>query len=200
MKAYKGFNSQLQCAPNNKIFQFEIGKTYEEKKAILCKSGFHACIDPIDVLRFYDPANSRFCEVDIEDVSEERDPDNSKICGKKITIIKEYTIIEFIELCKDYRKSNTADKSTASNTGDKSIASNTGPYSKAEITKANSIAIVSGYKSRAKGVIGSWLVLVEWDKEYENIQNIKSKKVDGEIIKENTYYQLIDGKFVEVEK
>lgn len=33
VKAYKGFNKHMQCAPNGKIFQYEIGKEYKEDKA-----------------------------------------------------------------------------------------------------------------------------------------------------------------------
>ena len=36
---YKGFNENLQCIVEGKIFQYEIGKTYEEPEAKLCKSG-----------------------------------------------------------------------------------------------------------------------------------------------------------------
>lgn len=43
MKAYKGFNKGLTC----RGFQYEEGKTYEEQEAKLCKSGFHACENPI---------------------------------------------------------------------------------------------------------------------------------------------------------
>ena len=39
---YKGFNSKLQCTPNGKVYQYEVGKTYEEPNADLCSSGFHA--------------------------------------------------------------------------------------------------------------------------------------------------------------
>ena len=40
MKAYKGFNKDMTC----RGFQFEEGKTYEEKEARLCEKGFHALI------------------------------------------------------------------------------------------------------------------------------------------------------------
>ena len=43
MKAYKGFNKNLTC----RDYQYEEGKTYEEKEAKLCKSGFHACENPV---------------------------------------------------------------------------------------------------------------------------------------------------------
>lgn len=54
MKAYKGFNRELRC----KGFQYEVGKEYEEPEAELCKCGFHACENPLDVFCYYPPASS----------------------------------------------------------------------------------------------------------------------------------------------
>ena len=85
MKAYKGFNNKLQCTPSGKVFQYEIGKSYEEPKADLCCSGFHACEAPLDVFGYYPPSDSKYCEVELDEVSEKTDGD-SKRCGKKIKI------------------------------------------------------------------------------------------------------------------
>ena len=56
MKAYKGFDRNMRC----RGFKFEEGKTYEEDKAELCKTGFHACTNPLDVWRYYPPTD--WCE------------------------------------------------------------------------------------------------------------------------------------------
>ena len=64
MKAYKGFNRELRC----KGFQYEVGKEYEEPEAELCKCGFHACEDPLDVFCYDPPASSRYCEVEMDEV------------------------------------------------------------------------------------------------------------------------------------
>jgi hypothetical protein len=96
---------------------------------------------------------------------------------------------------------NTGDRSAATNTGDRSAATNTGDYSAAIVEGKESIALATGIKSKAKGKIGCFIVLTEW-KEINNeyhIVDIKSAKVDGENIKEDTFYMLKDGKFVEVD-
>ena len=51
--------------------------------------------------------------------------------------------------------------------------------------------------SIAKGKKGAVILLVERDTDY-NILNFNAVQVDGEIIKEDTFYKLENGKFVEV--
>ena len=63
MKAYKGTDLDGKC----RGFQYEVGKEYETDKDIsLCSHGFHACENPVDVFGYYNPANSRFFEVEQE--------------------------------------------------------------------------------------------------------------------------------------
>ena len=97
---------------------------------------------------------------------------------------------------------NTGDYSAATNTGDRSAATNTGNYSAAEVTGRESIAIVTGKDSKAKGGIGCWIVLTErgeWDGNVYPIKEVKAVRVDGEIIKPDTYYKLINGEVIPCE-
>ena len=97
---------------------------------------------------------------------------------------------------------NTGDRSAATNTGDRSAATNTGDRSAASVEGKESIAIVTGKDSRAKGSLGCWIVLTErgeWNDGTYPILDVKAFKVDGEVIKADTWYKLIDGKAVEVE-
>jgi hypothetical protein len=75
----------MQCTPNGKIFQYEIGKEYKEDEANLCHCGFHACENPLDVLSYYNNIDDKFCEVELDEIDPNRNKD-SKICGKKIKI------------------------------------------------------------------------------------------------------------------
>jgi hypothetical protein len=97
---------------------------------------------------------------------------------------------------------NTGDRSAATNTGNYSAATNTGNQSAAEVTGKESIAIVTGKDSKAKGSIGCWIVLTErgeWDGNVYPIKEVKAVRVDGEIIKPDTYYKLINGEVIPCE-
>ncbi|WP_415959292.1 hypothetical protein, partial [Paraprevotella xylaniphila] len=97
---------------------------------------------------------------------------------------------------------NTGYQSAATNTGYQSAATNTGNYSAASVECKESIAIVTGKDSKAKGGLGCWIVLTErgvWNGETYPIVEVKAFKVDGVNIKENTFYQLINGEAKEVE-
>ena len=96
---------------------------------------------------------------------------------------------------------NTGYQSAATNTGDRSAATNTGDQSAAKVEGKASVAIVTGKDSKASGTVGCWLVLTErgeWDGETYPIKEVRAVKVDGEIIKADTWYQLINGEIKEV--
>lgn len=58
--------------------------------------------------------------------------------------------------------------------------------------------MISGNDSKAKGGIGSVVVMVERNNEGE-ITNYKAIQIDGNEYKEDTWYQLKDGEIKEVE-
>ena len=87
--------------------------------------------------------------------------------------------------------------------GNYSKVAASGCYSKVEVTGKNSVACAIGFDSMAKGVTGSWLVLADYKENDEGetvINGGKWLKVDGEKIKENTFYKLVDGEPVVVEE
>ena len=96
---------------------------------------------------------------------------------------------------------NTGNRSAATNTGDCSAATNTGNRSAASVGGRESVAIVTGKDSMAKGAPGCWIVLterVDWDGTTFPIKEVKAFKVDGEKIKADTFYKLVNGEAVEV--
>ena len=97
--------------------------------------------------------------------------------------------------------SATGDWGAAYATGDRGAASATGDWGAASATGKAGVALAAGFGCKAKGAIGCAICVVErgnWDGETYPIINIKAAIVDGDIIKADTYYMLINGAFVEV--
>ena len=245
MKAYKGFDENLKC----KDFQYEIGKAYEEPEAKLCEKGFHACEYPLDVFEYYAPGNmSRYCEVDLDDVSDKKSNKDSKRCGKKIAVKAEIGIAGLVKAAVKYTMekaipenskhatgrqgaasatgwqgaasatgwqgaasatgdqgaaSATGDQGAASATGDQGAASATGWRGAASATGTESVAAALGIDSKAKGALGCWIVIAEWESDEKfnwHRKDVQCFKVDGENIKPDTWYTLKDGRPVEVDE
>ena len=74
MKMFKGFDKDLKC----RDYQYQIGRTEKEDSAKLCDRGFHACTYPMDVFGYYPPADSRFCKVELNGVTDETGDDSKK--------------------------------------------------------------------------------------------------------------------------
>ena len=223
IKSFKGFNKDMTC----RGFQYEEGKEYETEKADACNSGFHACEYPLDVLGYYAPADSVYHEVE-QSGDIDRDNDDTKISSTKIKIGASINIaglvkasIEYIKAkCEKEQNSNEKKKilestgygSANSATGSRSANSATG-YGSANISTGTdcsnssdgerNISIGWGRNNKCKGCIGSFLVLSEWGEwngEKYPFICAKMVEVDGETIKEDTWYMLKDGKLVEVEE
>ena len=71
-------------------------------------------------------------------------------------------------------------------------------------TGEDAVIMCAGRKSKAKGKKGSWITLAEWVKDEEKGRYVpicvKTERVDGEKIKDDTYYTLKNGEFSEVEE
>ena len=166
MKAYKGFNPDLTC----RGFQFAEGQTFEEPTARLCKTGFHACLEPMDVLAYYHPANGAVIhEVEVDDDAKPKAGSDSKIASRKITIgarldvmgmVKAHLTIVWDKVATvraatpdEARYQSTAatsgDLSTAATSGDRSTAATSGHRSTAATSGDQSTAATSGDQSTA---------------------------------------------------
>lgn len=191
---FKGFDKDLKC----RDYQYEVGKEFEEKGKIeACSNGFHFCENPLDVLGYYPPSMkkglSRYCIVEGSG-NIDKDGDDTKVACSKLHISAEIGLKGLVEAGVKFilDKVNWKDNKE----------SNTGDYSAAEVTGKESIAIVTGKDSKAKGGIGCWIVLTErgeWDGNVHPIKEVKAVRVDGEIIKPDTYYKLINGEVIPCE-
>ena len=211
MKMYKGFDKNLKC----RNFQYEIGKTYTEDRAELCEVGFHACEHPLDCLNYYKPGESRYCDVDLDDVTDERG-DDSKRVGKKITVQGEIGIAGLVKAAVNIgieeaksattgfcaHAATTGDEAHAATTGECAHAATTGDMAHAAVSGKESIASALGVEGKAKGALGCWIVCAEWGIKNDgwHIECVKAAAVDGENIKADTWYTLKNGEFVEVDE
>ena len=206
MKMYKGFDKDLKC----RDFQYEIGKTYEEPTTELCNKGFHACEYPLDVFGYYAPGDmSRYCEVDLDDVSDKKSNEDTKRCGRKIAVKAEIGIAGLVKAAVEYTMEKaisensehaTGRQGAASATGRQGAASATGEQGAASATGKESVAAALGIDSKAKGALGCWIVIAEWERDKEfnwHRKDVQCFKVDGENIKPDTWYKLKNGGLVE---
>ena len=201
IKGYKGFDKDLKC----RGYQYEVGGVHEtDEKPVRCTdNGFHFCENPLDVFGYYSPADSRYCEVE-GDGDIDKDNQDSKVAASRLRIGLEIGLKGLIEAgVKFILEKVDWENAKESNTGNYSAATNTGDQSAASVEGKESIAMATGYQGKAKGALGCWIVLAEWvedDNSEYHIINVKTTKVDGEIIKVDTYYRLSDGEFVEDEE
>ena len=200
MKTYKGFNKDM-TAKNG--FQYKEGKEYEEEKAVACECGFHACEYPLDCFRYYSPESSVYHVVE-QSGEFSKNNDDSKVASTKIKIGAEISIAGLVKAAIEYTKERTKPECDA--TGKCGASSATGLYGSAIAGDPESIAIAWGYKGKAKGVIGSHLVLADWEGNENNfwtqeewsLKGAKMVRVDGEKIKADTWYRMEKGEVVEV--
>ena len=218
MKAYKGFDKDLKC----RGIQYEVGKEYEEANAALCKKGFHACENPLDTFRYYRPTDSRYCEVDVDD-NGERNSTDSKVCGKHIKISAEIGLkgvinagVRFVfDKCESATEENASGESgnaaasgnlgnaaasgesgNAAASGERGTAVVTGFAGRATALGEQCLAVAWGEDSLARGTVGNWIVVSERDDD-GNIIDVKIAKVDGDTVKADTWYKLVNGEIME---
>ena len=88
--------------------------------------------------------------------------------------------------------------------GDSAQIGSSGYSAQINSTGEDAVIMCAGSRSKAKGKKGSWITLAEWVKDEEKGRYVpvcvKTERVDGEKIKEDTYYTLKNGEFVEVEE
>ena len=219
IKSFKAFDKDMKC----RDFQYEVGKTYEESEAKACSKGFHACENPFAVLNYYplvdDNGNmSRFAEVE---QSGEIDRNGDKVCSSRISIKAELSLAGFVKACvewikevtqkvdvKDVDNSDSAqigssgDFAKIGSSGDSAQIGSSGNSAKIGSEGKHAVICCAGHGSAAKAKVGSWITLSEW--EYNEDEKsyipvcVKTEKVDGERIKADTFYKLVNGEFVEL--
>lgn len=192
--SYKGFDENMQC----RGFQYEVGKEYKMDGNIkCCDRGFHACKSPMEVWDYYDMLKSRYAEVE-QSGKIDTEENSTKVCSSRIKIKAELKLADIINIGVEWLKDITSPSKVKTD----STLSSSGYNAKIDNTGEDSVIMCAGNNSSAKAKIGSWITLAEWkwsdEKKRDVPACVKTEYVDGENIKADTLYQLISGKFVEV--
>ena len=212
---YKATDKGLKC----RGYQYDVGKTYTAEGEIsLCRNGFHFCENPFDVLDYYSLCDSEFVTVEAMGKSE---TDGKKTVAQELTITANIELPGWIKASFDFlwkkctvdpvEKSSgrysqlaaSGDYSQLAASGHSSKLAASGHSSKLAASGDYSIAAGIGIENKAKGSIGSWLVLAEWRRD-ETLKRyvpicVKAEHVDGVRIKADCWYSLVDGEFMEEE-
>ena len=204
MKGFKAFNKGMICLGK----QYAENTVFEEPEAIICCKGMHFCKNPFDVLDYYPliDDNGNFPDFAVvEALDEPVTDDNKKFCSKKLKIGAKLSFANFIEAAASFefeKTENDKKSNVIGNSGDSAKIGSSGYYAKIASEGKYAVICCAGHGSIAKGKIGSWITLSEWkysDIEHANIPVcVKTEKIDGIRIKADTFYKLVNGKFVEV--
>ena len=122
IKSYKGMDKNMQC----KGFQYEVGKTYETDKAVVCQCGFHACEAPLNVWDYYPPIDgNRFFEVEQSGKLSKHTGD-SKVASTKLKVGAEIGIPGLVKAHVEWVKEQVKDATDAAQIGSSGYAAQIG--------------------------------------------------------------------------
>ena len=214
-KGYKAFNPGMIC--NDK--QYAENTDYEEVGGKICEKGMmHYCVNPFDVLNFYDLVDESGKFSDFAEVNALDQPisgSDGKFATKKLHIGAKLSFAGFIKACIDYTKEQTivnmpksdvttGDYAQICSSGNSAQIGSSGDCAKIDSTGVDSVICCAGHGCTVKAKIGSWITLAEWEYSEEKGRSVprcvKTEYVDGEKIKADTWYRLKNGEFVEVNR
>ena len=192
--------------------------------------GFHSCKAPLDVFRYFAPNKSRYfvCEAGgtMDEDNEDSKIASSELTLKTeigipglvkahIAYVKAHTTTEHTDpkqatagycgaATAGYRGAATAGDSGAATAGD-SGAATAGDYgaatSRGSVTVgANGAGLVRSNDVKIRGGLGAILVIAEEKENSYDLTHWKTVVVDGETVKADTWYKLVDGELVEAEQ
>ena len=221
MKGYKAFGKGMVCRGK----QYAENTVYEEERAEVCEAGMHFCKNPFDVLDHYPLVddNGDFSEfAEVEALEDAKTDDGRKFCTTKLKIGAKLSFAGFVRACVDFTLDKTKPRGDSAqigssgnwaqigSSGDAAQIGSSGNWAKigssgnaAKIKSAwrNAVVCCAGNGSMVKAKKGSWITLSEWgiiNGEYAPVC-VRTERVDGERIKEDVFYQLKNGEFVEVD-
>ena len=218
MKVYKGTDKNMRC----RGMQYTIGKTETAPGAVRCGNvGLHSCEAPFDVLKYYPMRDgNRYFAAEAAGKIDRTNAKDSKIASSELTIKSEISFANLFRAQVEYTRSKAQSGTAGGNWsnlaggdesnlagGDRSNLaggneSNLAGGNWSNLAGGDRSLIVGRHGSRAKGGIDSVIVLSEWgwmDDAYKPVC-VKAEIVDGVRIKADTWYELRDGEFSEIEE
>ena len=195
MKGYKGFEPGLVC----KGKQYAENTVFKEDKAEPCARGMHFCEDPFEVLNYYPiiDNNGNFNEfAEVEALDTPATDNGKKFASTELKIGAKFSFKGFIEACVGF-----ALQKTKLDSGDSACIGSSGGDARIGSSGDSAVIMCAGNNSKVKAKKGSWITLAEWqfiDDKWTPVC-VKTEQVDGERIKEDTFYKLKGGEFVECE-
>ena len=210
MKGFKAFEPGLIC----KGKQYEENAIATEERAEPCNCGIHFCKNPFDVLDYYPliTEDGKFTDfAEVEALDKPVTDDKKKYCTTKLKVGAKLSFAGFIRACIDFvfektvnsMPDDSGNSAKIGSSGNSAQIGSSGYSAQIDSSGEDSVIMCAGSCSRARAKKGSWITLAEW--EYDDNKEryvpvcVKTEQVDGERIKEDTFYQLIDGEFKEVE-
>lgn len=222
MKGYKAFRKGMICAPDEQHKkQYAENTVFEEDSAEVCKKGMHFCKDPLAVLEYYPLVDengemSEFAEV--EALDECKTDDGQKYCTKKLKVGAKLSFPALVQASVDFefekstkidtsededeKISSKGDQARIGSSGDWARIGSSGNWARIASSGKHSVICCAGNGSIVKAKKGSWITLAEW--QYNEVEYafipvcVKTEYVDGEKIKADTPYKLVNGRFEEV--
>ena len=225
MKGYKAFEKGMICRgkqyAENTVFEEEEAEICK-KGMHFCKNP----LDVLDYYPLVDENGniSEFAEV--EALDEAKTDDGKKFVTKKLKVKDKITFDKLIEIdikklghtdCKKICTDITYAQISSSGYGAKIGSSgygakigssgygaqigSSGYGAKIGSSGKHAVICCTGKDGKVKGKKGSWITLAEWT--YRNEEKsyvpvcVKTEYIDGERIKEDTFYSIKNGKFVE---
>ena len=156
MKAYKITDKNGECRGQ----KYEIGETYTfYRDIVLCRSGYHASRYPQDCLTYHDTSESRFFEVECGGTIIENE---DKLVCSSITIVKEFSLREFVAECffaitkpveipygASAHSSTAGDSAHSSTAGDRAHSSTAGYRAHSSTAGESAHSSTAGYRAHS---------------------------------------------------
>ena len=227
MKGYKAFGKGMVCRgkqyEENKIFEEDEAKVCK-KGMHFCKRP----LDVLDYYPLVDEDGNMTEFAEVEALDNPVTDDNKKYCSKKLKIGAKISFAKLVQAEINFKSKKTGEtktKTTSKNnaqigsscdserigssgdfaqigsSGNSAKIGSSGDLARIGSSGKNCVICCAGNGCKARGKIGSWITLSEWAIVNGDMTPVcvKTEKIDGERIKEDTFYMLKNGEFVEVQ-